>query len=227
MHIPTDTDVKLNPSEDAIPPNAYVPERCIHTWVRLTYMHMRALMSAWSQQGCLCCATFPSKWSLAPFSQYGHQDQGKSQWSSLTTPGPPADKQLWDIYHEGNCLRTFMGHSQAVKDVAFNRSGERFLSASFDRQIKMWDTETGKCTFAFSNGKIPNVVKFHPDADKQNIFMAGMQDKKIIQVSCITVLRETIAHASTTRDSERLCKHMTNILDRSTQSPLSTAIVDS
>jgi pre-mRNA-processing factor 17 len=103
-----------------------------------------------------------------------------------------------------------MGHSQAVKDVAFNRSGERFLSASFDRQIKMWDTETGKCTFAFSNGKIPNVVKFHPDADKQNIFMAGMQDKKIIQVSRYTLYGDP----STTRDSGRLCKHTINILGR-------------
>ena len=33
MHIPTDTDVKLNPSDGASPPNAYLPERCIHTWV--------------------------------------------------------------------------------------------------------------------------------------------------------------------------------------------------
>jgi pre-mRNA-processing factor 17 len=33
MHIPTDTDVKLNPSDGAMPPNAYLPERCVHTWV--------------------------------------------------------------------------------------------------------------------------------------------------------------------------------------------------
>ena len=32
MHIPTDTDVKLNPSEGSAPPNAYLPEKCIHTW---------------------------------------------------------------------------------------------------------------------------------------------------------------------------------------------------
>jgi pre-mRNA-processing factor 17 len=87
-----------------------------------------------------------------------------------------------DVYHEGNCLRTFLGHSQAVKDVDFNNAGTKFLSASYDRYIKQWDTETGKCIQVFSNGKIPNVVKYHPDGDKQNIFMAGMQDKKIIQV---------------------------------------------
>jgi len=33
MHIPTDLDVKLNPTDGAPAPNAYVPERCVHTWV--------------------------------------------------------------------------------------------------------------------------------------------------------------------------------------------------
>ncbi len=40
---------------------------------------------------------------------------------------------------------------------------------------------TGQCLQAFTNGKIPNVAKFHPDPDKQHIFLAGMSDKKIIQ----------------------------------------------
>lgn len=48
--------------------------------------------------------------------------------------------------------------------------------------MKLWDTETGQCLKRFSNGKIPYVVKFHPDEDKQHIFLAGMSDKKIIQV---------------------------------------------
>lgn len=89
--------------------------------------------------------------------------------------------KLWDVYHEGNVLRTFMGHTKAVKDICFNNDGSRFLSASYDRQIKLWDTETGQCIQAFSNGKIPHCVKFNPDEDKQHIFLAGMQDKKIIQ----------------------------------------------
>lgn len=51
--------------------------------------------------------------------------------------------KLWDIYRDGKVLRTFMGHSQAVKDVSFSNDGKRFLSTGFDRQIKLWDTETG------------------------------------------------------------------------------------
>lgn len=89
--------------------------------------------------------------------------------------------KLWDVYHEGKCLRTFMGHGQAVRDVTFNNDGTQFLSASYDRYTKLWDTETGQCIQAFTNGKIPYCMKFNPDPDKQHIFLAGMSDKKIIQ----------------------------------------------
>lgn len=143
--------------------------------------------------------------------------------------------KLWDVYHEGNCLRTFMGHSQAVKDVTFNNSGDKFLSASYDRYIKQWDTETGKCIQVFSNGKIPNVVKYNPDGDKQNIFLAGMQDKKIIQVSLGSSARANIVlwgrgltrDLSTICDKERLYRRTTNIWVRSTRSRLWTIIDDS
>ncbi|KZT06299.1 pre-mRNA splicing factor [Laetiporus sulphureus 93-53] len=89
--------------------------------------------------------------------------------------------KLWDIYTHGNCLRTFHGHMKAVKDVTFSNDGRKFLSCGYDRQMKLWDTETGQCLKRFSNGKIPYVVRFHPDEDKQHIFLAGMSDKKIIQ----------------------------------------------
>ncbi|GJE85912.1 pre-mRNA splicing factor [Phanerochaete sordida] len=89
--------------------------------------------------------------------------------------------KLWDVYTHGNCLRTFHGHMKAVKDLTFSNDGRRFLSCGYDRQIKLWDTETGQCIKRFSNGKIPYVVRFHPDEDKQHIFLAGMSDKKIIQ----------------------------------------------
>ncbi|CED84827.1 mRNA splicing factor [Phaffia rhodozyma] len=104
--------------------------------------------------------------------------------------------KLWDVYNDGNCLRTFMGHSQAIKDVAFNNDGSRFLTASYDKQMKLWDTETGQCIKAFSNGKRPHVVTFHPDADKQHIFLAGMQDKKIIQydINSDTITQEYDQH---------------------------------
>uniref|UniRef100_A0A7N2LKE7 Pre-mRNA splicing factor n=1 Tax=Quercus lobata TaxID=97700 RepID=A0A7N2LKE7_QUELO len=43
------------------------------------------------------------------------------------------------------------------------------------------DTETGQVISTFSTGKIPYVVRLNPDDNKQNILLAGMSDKKIVQ----------------------------------------------
>lgn len=76
-----------------------------------------------------------------------------------------------------------MGHRQAVRDVSFNTAGTQFLSASYDRFIKLWDTETGKCSGQFNLKKVAYCVKFNPDEDKQHLFLAGCADKKILCVS--------------------------------------------
>lgn len=79
-------------------------------------------------------------------------------------------------------MRTYLGHSKSVRDICFSNDGTQFLSASYDRNIKLWDTETGRCISVFSNRKIPYCVKFNPDNDKQHSFIAGFNDKRIIQV---------------------------------------------
>ena len=57
------------------------------------------------------------------------------------------DLQIWEVYNERRCVRTYAGHRQAVKDITFNNSGRQFLSASYDRYCKLWDTETGEVQY--------------------------------------------------------------------------------
>ena len=105
---------------------------------------------------------------------------------------------------------------KAVKDVTFSNDGRRFLSCGYDRQMKLWDTETGQCLKRFSNGKIPYVVRFHPDEDKQHIFLAGMSDKKIIQVRPCRSGFQGAMHspsASTTLTREKSRKNTTSTSD--------------
>ncbi|WFD25592.1 hypothetical protein MNAN1_000555 [Malassezia nana] len=89
--------------------------------------------------------------------------------------------KLWDVYHQGNCLRTFLGHSNAVRDITFTNDGRQFLSAGYDGQVKLWDTETGACTMALGFEDVPVCVRFHPDQDKQHIFLTGTHGKRIVQ----------------------------------------------
>uniref|UniRef100_A0A0K0E3A5 Pre-mRNA-processing factor 17 n=1 Tax=Strongyloides stercoralis TaxID=6248 RepID=A0A0K0E3A5_STRER len=89
--------------------------------------------------------------------------------------------KLWDTYNKNQCLITYKGHVKPVKDICFNYDGTEFISASFDRYLKLWDTETGKVKNRFDAKSIPFCCKFNPDQDKNNMIMAGLQNKKITQ----------------------------------------------
>ncbi|PWY96848.1 WD40 repeat-like protein [Testicularia cyperi] len=151
MHVPTDVDVNLT-SDEPGDLECFLPKTCIHTFQN---GHSKGVST------------------LELFPRSGHL---------LLSASMDATVKLWDLYRGGGCLRTFMGHTKAVRDVAFSNDGTRFLSASYDRKIKLWDTETGACLSSFSpGGKIPYCVTFHPDADKQNIFLTGTSEKKVLQ----------------------------------------------
>ncbi|XP_075971900.1 pre-mRNA-processing factor 17 [Anticarsia gemmatalis] len=98
----------------------------------------------------------------------------------MLSAGMDCRVKIWEVYGDRRCIRTYFGHRQAVRDVNFNNTGKQFLSAAYDRYIKLWDTETGECISRFTSRKVPYCAKFNPDEDKQNLFVAGTSDKKII-----------------------------------------------
>ena len=100
----------------------------------------------------------------------------------LLSAGMDSKIKIWDVNSTGKCMRTYLGHDKAVRDICFSNDGRRFLSTGYDRNIKLWDTETGKVIRTLSSGKMLGYcVKFHPDEDKQNMVLAGCSDKKIYQ----------------------------------------------
>ncbi|RWS12183.1 hypothetical protein B4U79_03317 [Dinothrombium tinctorium] len=94
--------------------------------------------------------------------------------------GMDAKIKLWEVYNQRRCIMTYLGHKQAVRDICFNRRGDRFLSSGYDRFLKLWDTETGQCVKKFNNRKIAYCVRFNPDEERSHLFLTGMSDKKIL-----------------------------------------------
>ncbi|KAL8919824.1 MAG: hypothetical protein Q9208_006557 [Pyrenodesmia sp. 3 TL-2023] len=91
--------------------------------------------------------------------------------------------KLWDVYrNKSELLRTYSGHLKSVTDTTFSNDGKQFLTGSFDRYIKLWDTETGACISRFqtSSKAVPHVLRFYPSTDT-NEFLVGTSDKKIVQ----------------------------------------------
>jgi pre-mRNA-processing factor 17 len=89
--------------------------------------------------------------------------------------------KIWDCYNEKQVKRTYIGHSKGVKDLSFTNDGTQFLSASYDKHMKLWDTETGQCISRYTTKKIPFCITFNPSPEHQNSFLVGCEDKKIYQ----------------------------------------------
>jgi len=104
------------------------------------------------------------------FPKYGHIMLSASMDSTI---------KIWDVYNQRKCLRTFYGHTEAVRDINFNPDGTRFISVSYDRYVKLWDTETGQMISKHTDKKLPCCGKIYPDDDNQ--VLVGTMDKKVIQ----------------------------------------------
>lgn len=129
----------------------YIPKRLIHTWKH----HGDKAVTA-----------------LRFFPNSGHL---------LLSSGADSTVKIFDVYHNKELLRSYCGHTKSITDISFNRDGTQFVSGSFDRSMKVWDTETGQMISKFSSGKTPNVLQFNPSVEHSTEFLAGLSDNKIVQ----------------------------------------------
>ena len=56
----------------------------------------------------------------------------------LLSASADAKIKIFDVYRDKELLRTYSGHTKSVSDIDFSPDGTQFLSASFDRQMKLY-----------------------------------------------------------------------------------------
>jgi WD40 repeat protein/DNA polymerase III delta prime subunit/UDP-2,3-diacylglucosamine pyrophosphatase LpxH len=73
--------------------------------------------------------------------------------------------------------RRLEGHTDQVHSVAFSPNGEKVVSASFDREIRIWDVNTGECLNVLE-GHTDQIlsIAFSPDGQ---LLASGSHDKTI------------------------------------------------
>jgi len=89
--------------------------------------------------------------------------------------------RIWQTSSTRKCQRVYAGHTAGVRQVTFRADGASFASASFDTHVKIWDTETGKCTGSYQTAAkgTPSCVTFRPG--DENTFVIGGSDRKVSQ----------------------------------------------
>lgn len=87
--------------------------------------------------------------------------------------------KIWDYYGDRECLMTYKGHSQAVREVQFTNDGRGFYSAGFDTLARFWDTETGQVVATCENDTLLNCLAVHPSV--QHSIVVGCQNRKAFQ----------------------------------------------
>jgi len=88
----------------------------------------------------------------------------------------PGEIKLWDTA-TGKEIRTFSGHFDSIRSVAFSPDGKQIISGSEDCTIKLWDTATGRVIKTFSGhntnwGWVCSVA-FSPDGKQ---IISGSED---------------------------------------------------
>ena len=112
-------------------------------------------------------------WDVAFAPQYGHL---------LLSASTDKTVKAWNFRQDPEDymnMRTYYGHTEAVKSVRYSGDGASFITASFDRTIKVWDVETGACTASFSNGSIPNQALF--SQREPRVVLSACKNRRVMQ----------------------------------------------
>jgi pre-mRNA-processing factor 17 len=103
------------------------------------------------------------------FPAYGHMILSASLDTTL---------RVWSLSGDRQCLQTYIGHTQGVRDCTFTRDGLKFVSACYGRRLKLWDTEKGAIGGALLDA-VPSQLAMDRRQDDAEV-LCGLQDGRVV-----------------------------------------------
>jgi WD repeat-containing protein 48 len=82
----------------------------------------------------------------------------------LASGGPESIVRLWDP-RTGNRITNFVGHTDNIRDILINESGDTIMTASSDQTVKVWSVTAGRCmhTLTMHNDSVWSLFSDQPD----------------------------------------------------------------
>jgi pre-mRNA-processing factor 17 len=144
----------VTPPSDLKPISSYRETRCFlpKHWVHTYSGHTK---------GVTCIEFFP---------KYGHL---------LLSTGMDGIAKIWDVNSHRKCVRSYKGHTKAIRMGSFREDGLTFATASYDKLVRLWDTETGKVLATFEHNATPYVVRINPTESRHTELLIGCSNKKV------------------------------------------------
>lgn len=84
--------------------------------------------------------------------------------SILASGGPESIVRLWDP-RTGKRVTKFVGHTDNIRDILVNESGDTIMTASSDQTVKVWSVTAGRCmhTLTMHNDSVWSLFSDDPD----------------------------------------------------------------
>jgi WD repeat-containing protein 48 len=83
--------------------------------------------------------------------------------SILASGGPESIVRLWDP-KSGKRITKFVGHTDNVRDILINETGDTIMTASSDQTVKVWSVTAGRCmhTLTMHNDSVWSLYSSDP-----------------------------------------------------------------
>lgn len=99
--------------------------------------------------------------------------------------------RIWDI-RSGECLRSLYGHNGSIRLLSFLKEGQSLVSYSFDRAVKTWCVQTGRCIGSLETTHAACSSAFSSDGNQIALGLfddSGIEIWNIVAKKCQSVIK--------------------------------------